>query len=130
MGYPNLAREEAKNMAKKSERSLLLWCMLFAFACLLLSGGGRLIASEDEPLIPARPAASIRAVLCNAPASLRQTGTVVLKSAALKRLQAEPAPDHREADHSVISDANGNVLLGRTYIRAVYQAFTLDDGFV
>ncbi len=117
-------------MTKKGERSLLLWCMLFAFACLLLSGGGRLIASEDDPLIPTRPAASIRAVLCNPPVQLRQAGTVALKSVAQKRLHATPAPDHREADRSVPSDANGNVLLGRTYIRAVYQAFTLDDGFV
>ena len=117
-------------MAKKSERSLLLWCMLFAFVCLLLQGGGRLIAGGEEPVIPVRPVSAIRAVLCNAPAQQRQTGTEVIKSAAAKRMQAESAPDHRELNHTVLSDANGNVLAGRTYMRTVYQAFTLDDGFV
>lgn len=117
-------------MAKKSERTLLLWCMIFAFACLLLHGGGRLIAGGEEPLIPERPVSAVRALLCNAPQPRPQTGAVTLKSAAARRVHTESAPDHRASDHSVPSDANGNVIASRTYMRAVYQSFTLDDGFV
>ena len=117
-------------MAKKSERSLLLWCMVFAFACLLLHGGGRLIAGSEDPVIPLREAASIRAVLCDAPQQRPQTGAVTNKSALNRRMHAAPVQDHQAADHSVISDANGNVLAALTYMRAVYQAFALDDGFV
>lgn len=117
-------------MTKKSGRSLLLWCMVFAFACLLLSGGGRLIAGGEEPMIPARPAASVRAVLSSAPPVRAQTGALVRERADSARMHAEPAPDHQTLTCSVTSDANGNVLMERTYMRAVYQAFTLDDGFV
>lgn len=117
-------------MAKKSERKLLLFVMLFAFACLLLHGGGRLIASEEAPLIPARPVSAIRAAICDAQVQRPQTGAVALKSAAARRMHAAPAPQIQASDHSVPSDANGNVIASKTYMRAVYQAFTLDDGFV
>ena len=112
-------------MAKKSERKLLLFVMLFAFACLLLHGGGRLIASEE-----ARPVSAIRAAICDAQVQRPQTGAVALKSAAARRMHAAPAPQIQASDHSVPSDANGNVIASKTYMRAVYQAFTLDDGFV
>lgn len=131
MGYPNLAREEADELAKKGERSLLLLCMFFAFACLLLSGGWRLVGSaQEDDLIPVRAYASIRTVLTNACMRAEESMSPVRRVLTTTRLHAVPAQDHQALKSSVMSDANGNVLLGRTYMRAVYQAFTLDDGFV
>lgn len=118
-------------MAKKSERSLLLLCMLFAFACLLLSGGGRLIGSEEENnLIPQRQLASVRTYFCDVPNQRIQTGAVIRQSSLCRRVPVSTAPDRQVLNHSVSSDANGNVLAGQTYMRAVYQVFALDDGFV
>ena len=117
-------------MAKKGERSLLLFVMLFAFMCLLLQGGGRLIAGEDENQIPLRQISSIRAVLCNAPQHRPHAGDPVIKSVVHRRVPIATVLDHQASDHCVPSDANGNVLAARTYMRAVYQAFALDDGFV
>lgn len=131
MGYPNLVREEADEMAKKGERSLLLLCMLFAFACLLLSGGWRLVGSaQEDDLIPVRTYASIRTVLTNAGMRAEESASPVRRTPAAARMHVLPAQDHQALKNSVLSDANGNVLLGRTYMRAVYQAFALDDGFV
>ena len=131
MGYPNLAREEAGEMARKSERKLLLACMLFVFACVILSGGWRLVAGygEDQSM-PVRPYAQIRAVLSAAPVQPSQTVSPVRREAGTQRMHIAPAPENRSLNHSVASDSNGNVLAAGTYMRAVYQAFALDDGFV
>lgn len=117
-------------MTKKGERSLLLFVMLFAFVCLLLQGGGRLIAGEDENQIPLRQISSIRAALCNAPQHRPHAGDPVIKSVVHRRMPIATVLDRQASGRCVPSDANGNVLLARTYMRAVYQAFTLDDGFV
>ena len=50
MGNTNLMREEACVMRKRSERSLVLFSMIFVFACLLLSGGSRLIGALIFPM--------------------------------------------------------------------------------
>ncbi|MBQ7885350.1 MAG: hypothetical protein IJ313_00490 [Clostridia bacterium] len=118
-------------MTKKSERSLLLLCMVFAFCCLLLHGGGRLIGGEEEAsMLPVRMMASVRAELSAAAMQRAQTVSPMRSGLNMQRMHAAPAPDHQHLTHTVSSDANGNVLLGRTYMRAVYQAFALDDGFV
>ena len=131
MGYPNLEREEAGNMTRKCERKLLLACMLFAFACLILSGGWRLVASQGEDdWTPVRPYAQIRAVISAAPAQMSQTISSVCRDAGVLRMHVASVPENRSLNHSVPSDSNGNVLAAGTYMRAVYQAFALDDGFV
>jgi len=118
-------------MTKKSERSMLLACMLFVFVCLLLSGGWRLVGSQEEDnLIRPRTAVSVRAVLTSASRQQNPVGSVMRKGMDARRMHALSVPDHQELNHSVQSDANGNVLAGGTYMRAVYQAFALDDGFV
>ena len=129
MGYPNLVREEAGDMTRKYERKLLLVCVMFAFACLMASGGWRLVAGQ-EPLIEQRPYAQIRAVISAAPAQPSQTAAVARRDSGTQRLHIAPAPENRTLNHSVESDSNGNVLAAGTYMRAVYQAFALDDGFV
>ncbi|MBR5302839.1 MAG: hypothetical protein IKU38_08395 [Clostridia bacterium] len=118
-------------MGRKSERKLLLACMLFVFACVILSGGWRLVAANaQEAPLPVRSYAQIRAVLSAAPAQPSQTVSPVRRDAGMQRMHIAPAPENRTLNLSVASDSNGNVLAGGTYMRAVYQAFTLDDGFV
>ena len=118
-------------MAKKSERSLMLFCVLFIFGCLLLSGGWRLVGSRaQEESMQVRPFATIRAVLSGAIASRTETGMAVRRDQSAQRMQPVPAPQESILIHRVLSDANGNVLAGKTYMRAVYQAFVLGDGFV
>lgn len=131
MGYPNHMREEACEMARKSERTILLFCMLFAFACLLLGGGWRLVGTQQEDdLIPARPYASIRAAYSAAQTGAQQSAAAVRRESAVQRMHSAIAPGHQVLTHPVQSDSNGNVLVGLSYMRAVYQAFVLDDGFV
>ena len=131
MGYLNLMREEAGDMTRKGERKLLFVCMVFVFACLIFSGGWRLVAGYGEDdLIPVRVDASIRAMISAAPVRLFQPALFVRRDSGMQRMHAQPVPVNQVLNHSVSSDSNGNVLAAGTYMRAVYQAFVLDDGFV
>ena len=131
MGYPNLAREEAGEMARKSERKLLLVCMLFAFACLIASGGWRLVAGYGEDdFTPVRADAYVRTYISAAPVQPGETVAPARRDMGVQRMHIVPAPQDRILMSSVQSDSNGNVLAWGTYMRAVYQAFALDDGFV
>ena len=118
-------------MARKSEQTILLFCMLFAFACLLLGGGWRLVGGEqaDDP-IPVRQYASIRAAFSPVNAKTEESAFAVRRENAAQRMRSVPAVVSQVLTHPVQSDSNGNVLSGGTYMRAVYQAFVLDDGFV
>ncbi len=118
-------------MEKRSGRTLMLLSMVFVFFCLLLNGGSNLIAGpHEENAMPERPFPAIGAVLSSAPAPRMESGCVSQGSQAHERLRAAPAPAHQVLTRPVQSDANGNVLASGTYMRAVYQAFVLDDGFV
>lgn len=131
MGFPNLAQEEAKIMPKRSERSLVLFSMVFVFVCLLFSGGSRLIGGQiPEDPIEERPVSLVRAAFTGMPAPRAETGRISGDEAAPLRERAAPAPHSPILTNRVTSDANGNVLGAQTYLRAVYQAFVLDDGFV
>lgn len=131
MGYPNLAWEEADVMAKKSERSLLLVCMLFVFVCLLLSGGSRLIGSEiQEKPMQLRPPESICAELSRVIAQRIESSLVIRREHSAPYIQVTPERQDRMLSHRALSDANGNILGSRTYMRSVYQSFALGDGFV
>ena len=118
-------------MEKRSGRMLMLLSMVFAFCCLLLSGGSNLIAgSDEENAIPVRPVSAIRAVLSSAPAPRMESSCATRSGEAINRLHAAPAPGHQALTHRVQSDANGNVIASGSYMRTVYRAFVLDDGFV
>jgi len=118
-------------MARKSERRMLLFVMLFAFACLLLGGGWRLVGHQQEDdLIPVRSHTAIRTALSSEQTSVQESLSVARRAAHEQRMRSVPAADHQALKRSVPSDANGNVLAAGTYMRAVYQAFVLDDGFV
>lgn len=118
-------------MARKIERPMLLFVMLFAFACLLLGGGWRLVGHQQEDyLIPVRPYTAIRSALSNAQTTVQESLSVARRAVHEQRLRSAPAADRQVLKCTVPSDANGNVLAAGTYMRAVYQAFVLDDGFV
>ncbi|MBR3796775.1 MAG: hypothetical protein IKK34_12240 [Clostridia bacterium] len=117
-------------MRKRGERYLLILPLLIVFCCLLLSGGSRLIGREGEETVAVQLPPALRGVLCVAPARPAETGCVsVLKRTDSVQTIAE-AMIHERPDASVCSDANGNVLRQETYLHAVYQAFSLGDGFV
>lgn len=118
-------------MEKRVGQTLMLLSMLFVFSCLLLSGGSNLIAGTiRENTIPDRPFSSICAVLSSASAPRVESGCQPRSGETIHRLHAVPAPADQVLTCCVSSDSNGNVLAAGTYMRAVYQAFVLDDGFV
>ena len=118
-------------MTKRSERSLMLFAVIFVFACLLLSGGSRLIghAAEDVPVQMA-DVSRVRSALSAAPAPLCQMGLEPVRKKETIRDAGEKAPEHDAPAARVACDANGNVLGSDSYLHAVYQAFSLGDGFV
>ena len=107
--------------------------VLFVFVCLLLAGAGRLIASESDA--QHMPDLSQRqAWLCAAPNAAQEPLTDT-------RQEIRPGGEHRfalsanrEGQHAAAllqrRDANGNILLGsESYMKTVYRAFPLGDGF-
>ena len=130
-GFLNLAREEAKRMARKSERSLVFLFICFAFVCLLLGGGSRLIGVQaEEEAMPEQAASLMRAAFVSAPAPQAETGTAHQREQVAQRHAQAPAPENRILNILAQCDANGNVLESLSYLRTVYQAFALGDGFV
>ena len=107
--------------------------ILFAFACLLLAGSQRLIASSDEPR-ELSDLSGREAWFCAAPTAAQeqlpdgQNGSRVdgEKSIAVASGQWKQQVEAI----STRCDANGNILPGNgRYMKAVYQAFPLGDGF-
>lgn len=107
--------------------------VLFVFACLLLAGAGRLIESEtaSESLTDL---SQRQAWLCAAP-SFAQEQLPGAQSEARLGEDHRLAASEKEKVHNaglllLRSDANGNVLLGsESYLKTVYRAFPLGDGF-
>ena len=118
-------------MTKRSERSIVLFAVVFVFACLLLSGGSRLIGHEGEELAVQMTDVSMAAAAFSAvPAPLCQMGLKpVCESETIRDAKTETL-QKQEPPVCVACDANGNVLSGKPYLHAVYQAFSLGDGFV
>ena len=108
---------------------LFLSLCAFALLCVLLSGLPRLIGEEPqgasaapEPKQACLTASASADELCGAP---RAEAFLRSREQAMRvaRLCAPPVPELRR-------DANGNVLAGASYLRTVYRAFSLGDGFV
>lgn len=124
-------RQNPRRGANEVRRSLSAFFLAFcamAFACLVLCGASRLIAGAPEGEKPADMAEPAQAYFISPAAeSLCQAD----KQTPL-RCEIMPAVCVRQAEASlprVQRDANGNVLSGVSYLRAVYQAFALGDGF-
>lgn len=118
-------------MARRSGRSLIFLLLGFAFFCLLLSGGSRLIGAqgEEEP-VSGQTASLVRAAFVSAPAPKAETGAAQQREQSVQRHAQAPAPQPPILSGLTECDANGNVLRGASYLHAVYQAFALGDGFV
>ena len=118
-------------MKRRSEQSLVLFMVCFAFLCLLLSGGERLIGMQGEKnAAPERPAALMCRAFVAVPTQRAETGAAQLRTGCAQRCDRAPAPENTILSPRAACDANGNVLGAKTYLHAVYQAFVLDDGFV
>lgn len=117
-------------MQKRSARALFLLLCLFAFSCVLVSGAGRLIGCETPKPDRGRGVADISAALRCAPApQMQEAGAPG---------QTQCGGSHRETAcpqaglspaRAVCCDANGNILSAQSYLRTVYRAFALSDGF-
>lgn len=118
-------------MRKRSERWLVLFALIFVFACLLVTGGERLIGHEgEETPSPARSVSAVCAAFSAMPAPVSQSGHVPVRQTMGLRTVSVLADSAAAPRALVLSDANGNVMTCGTYMHAVYQAFTLGDGFV
>ena len=107
--------------------------VLFVFVCLLLAGVGRLIASESDGQHMA-DLSQRQAWLCAAPNAAQEPLTDA-------RQEIRPGGEHRfafsanrEGQRAAAllqrRDANGNILPGsESYMKTVYRAFPLGDGF-
>lgn len=117
-------------MQKRSGRALFLLLCLFAFSCVLLSGAGRLIGSKTSQPDRSRAIAAVGATLRCAPAP--QTEEPEAPGQAQRsgsRRETACLPAGLSPARAVCCDANGNILSGQSYLRTVYRAFALSDGF-
>ena len=116
-------------MASRGIYALLMAVCVTAFACLLLSGAPRLVASGEEA--GSAPALSVRAAL-TAPARQDDSDIAAAAQSSARRGERifETASLIAPAVPALRCDANGNVLARESYLRTVYRAFSLGDGFV
>lgn len=118
-------------MNRGGVRSLALFAVLTVFSLLLVSGGPRLIghAEEKGPKLIEVPVPRFVA-LSQAPQRAGETGLAGQGAQQLHRRFASSVRQGARPPLRVVSDANGNVLCRANYLHAVYQAFSLGDGFV
>ncbi len=118
-------------MKRALGRDMFLVFAVLAFACLLLGGGSRLIASPEAPSSPILPREGWLSASLTCP-----------PSAQMQEIEARRVQEERPISASILylhadeigpcppqTDANGNILRQASYMRAVYQAFALGDGF-
>lgn len=118
-------------MRRRSERSLLLLGLFFVFACLLISGGSRLIGHEmQEDSMPMQRGTLIAAAFSAMPAPLAQLSDAPARGEEAQRAASGEVEERGMFIPVLACDANGNVLRGRSYLHEVYQVFSLGDGFV
>lgn len=113
-------------------RRMLLAASLALFACLLLSGAQRLIGCQAQSG-QSSAAAPAQAYLCSAAPSYAQSAEEGARGETGEHrsaFDALPAGSPCAQPRGARADANGNVIAsGVSYLRSVYQAFALGDGF-
>lgn len=123
-------QEGGARMKRENGLALLLSAFAIAFVCVLLSGAGRLVGREEMPEEAVRPVA-VQVCLTVSSGESREAGREAEGSdvhrGPLASVQETPAC--RAPVSASRRDANGNVLRGASYLRTVYQAFALGDGF-
>ncbi|MBP3427770.1 MAG: hypothetical protein J6M47_05870 [Clostridia bacterium] len=118
-------------MKECSWYKLLLCTFLVCFACLLVTGADRLIERE-EPSVMLAQNVPASAYTCRLQTQSELNG---LLEAREYDAQRKDLPAHsgksalRMETAGICCDSNGNILAACSYMRAVYQAFALGDGF-
>lgn len=117
-------------MQKRSGRALFLLMCLVAFACVLVSGAGRLIGCETPQPDQDRAISAASAALQCAPVPRAEEAGVLgqTQRGGSRRGMVSLAAGLFPA-RAVCCDANGNILSAQSYLRTVYRAFALSDGF-
>ncbi len=118
-------------MLERSWRLLLGALCGMMFILLLCGGAGRLVAGEKAERAVSPPRVVV-AFLTEAHAQAQSAEREKARPTGGER-RAKPVSGLSPARSRVTllqrSDANGRVLSGRSYLREVYEAFTLGDGF-
>lgn len=123
--------EGGARMKRGNGLAMLLSAFVLAFVCVLLSGAGRLVAREEGRQEAVHPVA-VQVCLTASSGESREAGRQAEDSGDVRRgplASVQAAPMRRAPVNAARSDANGNVLRGASYLRTVYQAFALGDGF-
>lgn len=116
-------------------RTFMLLMGMAVLSCILLCGAQRLVGRADEapPIVPGSVSAK-QAILVSAASCAQETGAQQGRTSCVRVDEVrQSAQLFSAAGNGLIArrDANGNVLPGRgSYLRMVYQAFPLGDGFV
>lgn len=111
-------------------RSVMLCVCILLFSGLLLCGGSRLIGSQQEE--PSRERIVVKAAyLCSAPLQNQETQQSAQEQPKGERADAARVAVVTPGNPSITlkRDANGNILFHKSYLKTVYQAFSLGDGF-
>lgn len=118
-------------MLERSWRLLLGALCSVAFILLLCGGAGRLIAGEkaERAVSPPRTVAAFLTEAHAGAQSAERERARPMGGERRERPVSGLSPARSRATLLQRSDANGRVLSGRSYLREVYEAFTLGDGF-
>lgn len=132
MGFHSYVREEAAAMNRLHMRSVALAFSLFVFTCLLVTGGYRLVGHEcaQEQFHRDEPVVAVRGLLCAPPEQRPEVSLTMQREKALQSAGYSVYMRCQRPCACVCSDANGNILGSESYLHAVYQLFSLGDGFV
>ena len=117
-------------MKKASLQDVFFAAAVFVFLSLLITGGSRLIAMpepEEQEYTPIR----IEASLICPPKHGGESFAACSQDEKTPVGTVACCYECQDGFHRPLAtDANGNIVMYRSYMHAVYQAFALGDGFV
>ncbi len=118
-------------MRERSWRLLLGALCGCAFVLLLCGGAGRLVACDraERAVSPPRTVVAFLTEAHAQPQSMEREKARPMGGERLTRPISGLSPARVRETLLQRSDANGRVLRGRSYLREVYEAFALGDGF-
>lgn len=114
-------------MNGKTGLRLLMALFSLTFICVLLSGAGRLLGGQEPQQTGALPALSRLSAV--APREAEQSAAPSAGETIRRTPMTGVLPQHAAWASRAQTDANGNVLRAESYLRTVYRAFALGDGF-
>lgn len=110
--------------------SLVFFFFTISFACLAVSGASRLFAGHENGGEHHDDVQTVQAWLSDAQTPLQGANEAQRQQPSREKATVpERAASITASLPRVRCDANGNVLGALSYMRAVYQVFSLGDGF-